>query len=386
MKNLLIVQTFHSLAENINFIFLSLFLWKSASLQTLILFRFQELLIIPLAAIIATFLMDRTSPKWTFLLGLGIFFGEMLSIVFLKSNITHRILPHALTSGAAAVFRFASLGNINQTAVTGPEETKYFAELSIISQIISVVFPLISGVIVALFGYNIIFIFALIFLTITIFATLRTQVPAAKNPYLPLRILKEWNKEKTALFSTNLLWGLEFGLLGTIIPVLTTQMLKGEVGWGIFTAVLGVIGVAYASFFQKAHMRRYGLPAIGIFGFCLSATAIFLAINANFMTFAMFMIVLQLWQTTQSIGLNPVFNKIIRTDAHIVILGSEYRLFMELSGFLGRFITLTILLLIGEQLNNFLILGLLFALLGFIPLYEGRSISLSKFAKELQVQ
>lgn len=50
---------------------------------------------------------------------------------------------------------------------------------------------------------------------------------------------------------------------------------------------------------------------------------------------------------------------------------------------LGRTFVFVLLFGIGSQLNHTLVQGLLFALLGFVPLYEARALGLSKQAKEL---
>ena len=378
VRGLINIQGFHLVAENINLIFLTLYIWKSSNISNVIVFRLTELLLIPIAALVAGFLIDKISAKLTLSIGMILLFVQLLAVSILQTDLVNYLLPLALLSGVSSVFRFLSLNTINQYAVALKEQVSYFAKLSINSKIVSIIFPLISGFIIYLFGYIPIFVIALISIVILLLILLSTPIKVEHNSYKPWEVLFGWDREKTVLFGTNFMWGIEYSLFTTVIPIVITIMLKGELGWGIFTAILSVVAIIYANSFKKIKLKKASISALGIFGFLLTSTAIVFATNVNLISFSLFMIVLQLWQTTQMVGLKPLLNKIIKSETHSSVLTTEFNVFMEIPFMVGRMIMMVVLFAIGGELENLMMLGFLFALLGFIPLYESKIVAMSK--------
>lgn len=381
-SGLILIQFFHALAENVNYIFITLYFWRQFSITGVIQFRLYELLLIPLVILIVGFLLDRVSAKLTFFIGLLLFFLQLILIIFLGERAGDYLLPLAFFSGVSTVFRFLSLNVINQNSILLKDQIIYFSKLNIHGKIISILFPIVSSFLVLSLGYNFIFALALIFIILIGLLLLFIPINTIKNVYRPFDIYKNWNKEKTVLFGVNFFWGIEYALFATLIPIVTTIMFKSELGWGIVTSVLGIISVVFSLFFQKSSLLNKSIVSLVIIGFLITISSLVFVSNSNILTFLFFMVFVQLWQSIQMIGLKPLINKIISNEPNASILTTEFSVFMEIPFMIGRLLLLLLLFFIGSDLENITVVGFLFAALGFIPFYESKFIFGSKQAIE----
>lgn len=380
ISGLVLLQFFHTLAENINYIFITLYFWKQFSITSVIQFRLYELLLIPVVTIVVGFLLDRVSAKLTFFVGLLLFFLQLVLIIFLGEQSVNYLLPLALLSGISSVFRFLSLNVINQNSVLIEDQITYFSKLNIHGKLISILFPIISGFLVLLLGYNFIFLLALFFILVIALLLFFTPIKTVKSVYKPFAIYKNWDSEKSVLFGVNFFWGIEYALFATLIPIVLTIMFKSELGWGVVTSILGILSVVFSLFFQKFALLNKSIVSLVILGFAITISSILFLTNNNLVTFLFFMIFVQLWQSTQMIGLKPLINKIIKNEPNASVLTTEFSVFMEIPFMIGRFLLLLILFFIGSDLENITVVGFLFAALGFIPFYESKFIFKSKQA------
>jgi len=380
VSGLIYIQFFHALAENINYIFITLYLWRQFSITSVIQFRIYELILIPVMVLIVGYLLDRVSAKISFLIGLVTFFIQLILFIYLGENSVNYLVPLALLSGMSTSFRFLSLNIISQNAVEIKDQIKYFSQIDINSKLINIGFPVISGLLVYLFGYNFIFSLAILSILIIIKLVLLAPIKINQNSYSPYMVYKDWDKEKTILFVVNFFWGIEYALFATLIPIIVTIMLNGELGWGIFTSIISLIGVGYSYFFQKSELLNKSIASLVIFGFIITTASIMFVVNPGIIFFFIFMIFLQLWQSTQMIGLKPLMNKIIKNEPNSSILTTEFNVFMEIPFMIGRLLLLLILFVVGSDLENLRMVGFLFAILGFIPLYESKFVIRSKQA------
>ena len=381
-SGLLLIQFFHTLAENVNYIFITLYFWRQFSITSAIQFRLYELLLIPLVTLVIGFLLDKVSAKLTFFIGLLLFFLQLILIIFLGEKAGDYLLPLAFFSGVSTLFRFLSLNVINQNSILLKDQIIYFSKLNIHGKIISILFPIASSFLVLSLGYNFIFALALIFIILIGFLLLFIPIDTIKNVYRPFDIYKNWNKEKTVLFGVNFFWGIEYALFATLIPIITTIMFKSEFGWGIVTSILGIISVVFSLFFQKSSLLNKSIISLVIIGFLITISSLVFVSNSNVLTFLFFMVFVQLWQSIQMIGLKPLINKIISNEPNASVLTTEFSVFMEIPFMIGRLLLLLLLFFIGSDLENITVVGFLFAALGFIPLYESKFIFGSKQAIE----
>jgi hypothetical protein len=144
------------------------------------------------------------------------------------------------------------------------------------------------------------------------------------------------------------------------------------------------LGILYSLLLGKLKFTQTNISLLAVFGFMLSMAALIFASTGSLGTYIFFMVLLQFWQSSQMVGLRPLLNKIIKADPNISTLSTEYHEFLEIPFFLGRLSSLSILLLLHNQLHQAAILGILFTILGLIPLYEAKAIQLSKVAFQRQ--
>lgn len=382
VSGLTTIQFFHGLAENINYIFITLYIWKNFSITSVIQFRLYELILVPFSSLMVGYLLDRVSSKFTFGIGLFSLFLQLALILYLGENTVNYLIPIAILSGLSTKFRFLSLNVINQNSVVLKDQISYFSKLNIQSKITSIIFPIVSGLFVFLLGYNFIFLLALACVLVMGFLLFHTPIKTNINSYKPFAVYKNWDREKSVLFGVNFFWGIEYALFATLIPIVVTIMFNGELGWGIITSILGILSVGFSIFFKKSELLNKSIFALVVLGFLITISSIFFVSNVNIYTFLIFMVFLQLWQSTQMMGLKPILNKIIQHEPQSNTLSTEFSVFMEFPFMIGQFLLLLILYIIGSELENLSVVGFLFAVLGFVPFYESKFISHSKQAIE----
>lgn len=375
-KNLLITtQTLHMIVESVSSIIITLFLYQTASLTTVIQFRLLELLIIPAALLTVGFIIDTISPKISLFIGLLLLVVQLLYVLIIPSTMNGYLLILALFAGSSAVFRTLSLRAIVMNSISVETQTTFFAQITIISRVISVLFPLFSGLIIATLGYTPIFISAIFATAITVASSFLIKTNLTHNRYQPFKPLRHLTKKMRTLAGIHVLWGAEFGILTIAVPILITHILQSELAWGVFTAFLSLISIAYAYYFKK-HANT--LAAIGIFGFLLACIALLYASNGNIFQFILFMIVLQFWQVTQQVGLMPAINNSIEEEIESSDDSTEYATFFEYPFLFGRFSGLVVLFGFGAAITQPVYIGIFFALLSLIPIYEAVMIGVLK--------
>jgi len=371
-KNLLIItQTLLMIVESVSSIIITLFIWQTASLITVIQFRLLELLIIPVALLLVGFSIDKISPKISLQIGLVLLTAQLVYLLIAPASGSGYLLTLALLSGSSAVFRTLSLRSMVMNSISVETQAAYFTQITIISRILSVVFPLVSGLILTTLGYTPIFIAAIFTTVITVVSSFLIKTNQTHNRYQPFKPLRHLTKKMRVLVGTHVLWGAEFGILTIAVPILITHILQSELAWGVFTAFLSLISIGYAYYFKK-HANTFA--AIGIFGFLLACIALLYASNGNIFQFIVFMIVLQFWQVTQQVGLMPAINKNIEDEIESTDDSTEYATFFEYPFLIGRFFGLVVLFGFGAAITEPVYIGIFFALLSLIPLYEAMMI------------
>lgn len=377
-KRLLWSQTLHFLVDSIASVLLTLFIWKTTSLGQVIGFRLQETLWMFPAGILVGWVADRFSPKLSLVAGTTLLGVQLVMVIFLGDEIRNWLGVLAVISGLSTVARFMSISAINQTAMKPDQQLPFFGKLSVVTRLVGIIFPLVSGLVLSFWGYTPLFAIGALVVVAMMLVVLQTPLQTPQTRYQPWLIWWQWSWDKTALLVVNLLWGIELGLFVTAIPILITHYFGGELGWGLVSAGLALIAMVYARLLSKQKVGRALISSVAVFGFLLAGAAITFAVTAQTVTFLVFLILLQLWQVTQLVGLRPLMSSLIKHDPNIDQLATEYAQFMDVPYLVGRLIGLALLLAINNQLTNPLVAGLVFAVMGLIPLYETKALSLSK--------
>ena len=375
---LLFLSTLHGLAANISEVLVSLYIWRLADFQTLLAFKLFEVAIMPVTSFIVAWLGDRFSPKTTLQLGLALFATQMLIIVLFQEKILQFLPILALISGSSIVTRYMSLNSVFQTAIAPKSQPPFYGNMDIIFSILRVLFPFVSGAIIWQFGYVPLFIIGLASILSAFFLIIPVKIAIQSNPFEPMKLITDWNQKSTAIFFGRLWWGVEYGFFLTLIPILVTLQLNGELGWGILTAILSFSGVVAALYIKnKIKMdRRISLFKMG--GILLSVAALMYSTIPSFDYLLFLLILLQLWQVMQNTIIRPMLNGLVRAQQDAPIMVSEYSYLAELPFAIGCLLIYGCLWILAPAITNPVVIAILFMVISIVPVNEVRSLLSAK--------
>lgn len=365
------ISGFHILADLITGVIVTLFLWNKMSFAAALEFRILELLTIPVATVVVGWMVDRVSAKLSFLVGLLLLLIEVASL-WLLGNLeileAWLWLP-AVFSGTSAVARFLSLNIMIQASVAVEKQPVFFANSTIIWQVLSVVFPIVSGVVIANLGYRAVFAVAVLVIVFLMALVFFVKSRTHRNPFQPLRYLKTWQSVDRILAQTYFFWGVEFAFFSVVLPVLIARAFGGEQAWGVVAAGLAAVAIGFNLLAKKNWSAQ--LPQmLGLVGFTLSIVALWYAVNPALWLFCGLLIVVQIWQATQSLALKPLANRDIEHRSISTVFRTEMSLFLEWPFMAGRLVSLLVVFGVEPLLNQAWVVGVLFVLVSLVPLYE----------------
>ncbi len=371
---LLLISALHGLAANVAEVLLSLYIWRLADLQTVMVFKILELLVIPVAGFLVSWMSDRLNPKYGLSLGLGLFSVQLLLIVWLGEQVPHFLLPLALLSGASVVCRYMSLNVLFRTAIAPKQQPPFYGKMSTLFKVIEIAFPILSGVVIWKFGYSPLFILALAAVVAASVLLKFVKTTFVPNAFSPVRLFKDWNNRSTAVFFTQLWWGVEFAFFVTLIPVLITRQMNGEFGWGVATTVLNIVGIVATFYVLSKTKLANRLELMRLGGILLSVAALMYATLPSFDYLLFLLILLQLWQVLQNISIRPFINALIRQQPQAATMVSEYSYLLEVPFMVGRLIMYVLLWLVSPLIDNTMMLVFLFFIISIVPVNEARSL------------
>lgn len=199
------------------------------------------------------------------MLRIGMFFSliECAILLVLGSNITKYIIPFAIFTSLVNALYYYPQPLITSKITTKDNKGKYCSWDRIINDAIGVVAPTIFGFIISVKSYNYVFIFLIVVTLIAFIYSFKMKEQDIRCSRINLKklfkSLKEHNSTKVIKLMTirSFFRGLSsFGVLTTLITILTYLTVKTESSLGNITGIITFIGIIVLYFVNNKLTRN----------------------------------------------------------------------------------------------------------------------------------
>lgn len=295
------------------------------------------------------------SNKRIILLRIGVilFFIYFLAIILLKEKIVDYIYLVGLIYGLEEGFFYSVFNVLETDSVENSKRARYIGFYTLITNIISILFPLIFGGIIQKSGFLNAIIFALFIVTIQIIlSTIYKDKNVPKENKTDFKKFKEIIKEKPEFKSiafSKLCDGLTYsdGALSYVITIYIIKVFSESMSLGIFTSIFSIISALIGLLFAKVIKPKQ-------YNFLMASSSImailflcWMLIDCNFLSIVLYNLFHKI-----SRGLTDLINeRNVANFANISVLKKEYKieyfLSTELFLFIGRAVSNSLFILMA---------------------------------------
>ena len=345
----------------------------SLSNQNILPFGIYKLISVTVLYLTILLLRNRCKSKnriYLLRIGLILFLLYFLLILLLKEKIIKYMYLIGLIYGIQEGFYFSVFNIFELDSIKNDERARYNGNYKTISNIISVIFPIVFGSLIAVSNFKnalILIICLVLFLFILSFRI--KDINISKNNKVNLRkfikVIKNNNAVKN-IYNSNLFSGLTYssGAFLSIITIYIIKVCNNSMSLGIYTSIItfiiAIISFLYGHVIKK---NRYVIYII-ILSLLSIISLIIMMINCNFITIIAFNLFSKIsWEFIYLVNITSQGN-----ITNIEEIKDKYKVefyqFFELSLFIGRFISYTLFILMYFiSVNIILIIFIMFLLL-----------------------
>ncbi len=257
-------------------LFISTFLLKSYGSFSgeLITYNLIMRTVQPVGVFVALVLTRKFAPKLTQAMGLLLFLLSLILLCAFGDGVSGLYPLFAVLLGVADAF-FYGVNTMQMLAFTKDENRDQFnGILGLISGIISLVLPILSGYTIQYFqdftGYRIIFGFAAVCIAVSLFFTMGLNVPMPKKTASIGSTLKRilGNGNCMRCIIANALTHCRASVLGTFLTMLVYNLISNEAIIGLrssLSSIAGLVSVAlYGMFIRSGNRTKGSVLAMGL--------------------------------------------------------------------------------------------------------------------------
>ena len=316
------------------------------------------------------------SKKRIFLLRIGIFLNLLyfLTIIILNKEIINYMYLLGVIYGLEEGFYYSVFNNFESNAIANTDRHKFIGVYSSISQIISIIIPLIFGAVINSNGFSesaIIIIFLVIFQIISSFIfedhIRRTEKRVNLKEYIQL--VKN-NKLLKQVFKNNILNGMIYdGAFKVIINIYIIRVFSDNLSLGIFTSIFAIISSLIGILFAKVIKEKQYPIMIKLATLFTIISLYVLMIKCNFITIIIFNLISSFTKTITTLIIEVANSNISNTKEIKAKYKVQYFLQIETSLVIGRVSSYLIFIVLGlttSKLFNNLILSIFVIVILFL--------------------
>lgn len=286
-------------------------------------------------------------------IGLILYLLYFVLLIILKDNIVKYMYLIGIIYGIQEGFYFSVFNIIESDSITNLERPKYNGKYKIISNIISFIFPIICGSLIAISSFNrflLIIIFLIFLLLLLSFKIKDIFIPKDNKVRFKeyLSIIKN-NKAIKNIYNSNIFSGLTYssGAFLSIVTIYIISVCNNSISLGIYTSIICFI-VAILSFLFGYIIKKDKYIIIILITSILSIISLIIMINnCNYITIVIFNILSKInWEFIYLVNITSQGNltNINEIKAKYKV---EFYQFFELSLFIGRFISYILFILMS---------------------------------------
>ena len=378
-----IFRKFSFYIEFISFTFILLFIWEQTEiLLPLLFFAIVYSLSAILGAFVSVYITNGISPKIALLTGFLIQTIQLVLFITLNSNLTNGfILLIGISGGLAAGLKVIA----EYTYERSYEDRENILQIQSarIFWIELIKLVTIGGSAFLVYfnrGYETLFDIILISSLLGSFTVLflHNNYLRRKTEIKKLLTFPGTNPEKSLIAKSELFEGMYDGINTVILPVALLYFVGNFMDWGIVNILLlgfslCVSIIAYELTGQNSYKSIYAISTV-----LFAGISIFTIFEYNIYVLLAYMVTMVTLEVSGSIGYNTTIENIIDLDQEKDNLIPEYKFLIELSSNIGKFIPLTLLMLLDIDLSEEFTLKMALIIGSTLPI-----IIISMFGKSL---
>lgn len=305
-------------------------------------------------------------------IGLLLYLVYFLLILLLRENIVKYMYLIGILYGLQEGFYFSVFNIFESDSISNFERPKYNGNCRTMSNILSIIFPLLLGGLITISNYSTSFIIIICLITSLIlisFAIKDIKIKESKKTNLRAyyQIVKK-NKALQNIYNANIFSGLTYssGAFLSIITIYIIKVCNSSMSLGIYTSIIAFIVAFIAFLFGHVIKKKMYIKIIYITMFMSVLGLVLLIFKCNYVTIILFSLLAKIsWEFIYLVNLTSQGNltniEEIKNDYKV-----EFYQFFELSLFIGRIISFSIFLLIAIIPVNYILPIFILFLLGFM--------------------
>jgi len=379
-RNIILANNVYFLGLGLGEFFLNVFLIRQAdNFSQVVIFNLVQFPAIFLGFLIGAFTPIPFKAKQFLQIGIGLGIISFLALIMLQAAVIRYVIPLGILYGLGTGFYWAGNYLLSYVNTTDKNRDSYYGLNFSISSTLSVVIPLISGLIISqkfftdsvIINYYLLFLITIIILIISSFYTANLPnftIPKVKPQKLlaPFK-LKIWRLVGLSTFME----GIKAGSEGFIASLLLFTILTQELDMGLYQSVFSLLGAVVGLIIAKKLHSQGRVPAIilggGLFIIAHLAFINFFSVQGILIS----MLILLIASPLYNIAISSVFFDILdHTKNHQQDM-NEYLLFKELFSLLGCFVGALIFLIFLRFGGALEAAKAWYLFLGFIPISYG---------------
>lgn len=289
------------------------------------------------------------------LLRIGIFLDLVyfLSIIFLREKVIDYIYVVGILYGLEEGFYYSVFNMFESNGVSNSERAKFTGNYTVAKSILSIVFPLIFGSLIATTSFikSILVVLIIVVIRIILSFIFKDQnLPTTQRTNIKeyINVIKE-DRNIKQIYKINFLNGLTYseGAFHSIITIYIIKVFSDSFSLGVFTSIFSLISCLIGFLFAR-YIKKKNYPNIIRISMSITILSlIIMLINCNMITIILF----NFFQTISK-GLVDLIND--NSKANISNLTSirkeykvEYYLGVEFMLFLGRMISQSLFIIMA---------------------------------------
>ncbi|PJA41101.1 hypothetical protein CO178_00925 [candidate division WWE3 bacterium CG_4_9_14_3_um_filter_34_6] len=354
--------------------FLIFYIWQATNnLAIVATFGLVYFAVIPFSSLLSGIFIDRIGTKLPHSIGILIQISQLFFIIsYSSSNLSiSTILFIAILMGIADGIKSMSLRTIMETTRDHRNEALFYANKTISSQFVELILVLSGALLVgSQLGYNYLFAFTLVILTIELIITIMLPQPSTISSFDIKSILTfpGTNIDKLTLVKAIFMEGLQEGVTLTILPIITLAFIGTIAYWGLLNTALVLLSLLFAFILSKLITDPSSHLLYGIGSIVFATTSLVFLIQYNFYVLAIFLMAQSLMGVIKNTSYFASIDNIMAQDINEYNLLSEYQFLINIVSSTARSIPLIIILLVGITIHDETSLRLILLFTGLVPL------------------
>ncbi len=361
-KKLIVLQMIRKIIDIFLGPFLTAYIFKIStdSITMVSLYNvFAYIVIAALAFLVGRFIKNKYEMQ-VFRLGMIAKFIQLIILTILGEKIINYIWLVAIISGISTITWYFPLNLFSSTLVEHKEKKEYIVYKTMISNIISVVLPVLFGAFISndSFERTTIIVLILSFIQILFSFSLKYEKKPETYKFKLIKTFKKITKDKNVVefFKAELILGMTYeGALNTCVTLLIIMAFGHDFSLGVVTSIISILSI-FSAYICKRFINLNNLfNAIVISSVVpLLSTIVLLFVTNNYTIIAyniIYTFFIQIVSITNDVKTMKLTNSKIINDSNRVETFVLFEMFLGM----GRIISYILLLLVGLSKQQFLL-------------------------------